>query len=53
MKACSCAIAAPIIGWWANNSKRLYTAAQREDVYELLAHHYSLSDDHAQSPART
>ncbi len=27
----------------------LYTASQREDVYELLAHHYSLSDDHAKA----
>jgi class 3 adenylate cyclase/predicted ATPase len=27
----------------------LYSAAQREDVYELLAHHYSLSDDHAKA----
>ena len=24
----------------------LYSASQRDDVYELLAHHYSLSDDH-------
>ncbi len=26
-----------------------YSAAQRDDVYELLAHHYSLSDDQAKA----
>jgi class 3 adenylate cyclase/predicted ATPase len=29
--------------------EELYSAAQREDVYELLAHHYSLSDDQAKA----
>jgi predicted ATPase len=29
--------------------EEVYGAAQREDVYELLAHHYSLSDDQAKA----
>ena len=29
--------------------EEVYGAAQREDVYELLAHHYSLSDDPAKA----
>ena len=31
--------------------EEVYGAAQREDVYELLAHHYGLSDDHAKALA--
>jgi class 3 adenylate cyclase/predicted ATPase len=31
--------------------ERLYSASQREDVYELLAHHYNLSDDQAKALA--
>ncbi|MEJ5311427.1 MAG: adenylate/guanylate cyclase domain-containing protein [Anaerolineae bacterium] len=29
--------------------EEIYTGQKREEVYELLAHHYSLSDDHAKA----